>query len=287
MMNADRGKWLIRIGSIIILLGFFMPTMLVSCSGMSQTQRSFSLYDLANQLEQPILYLLLIGTVISGGISLLKASQTSDEKLYLWLELGAMVLGIFSAGFALLSFSNQVQTGSYGVIEVKPAFGILLLISGIVSFGAGWVMELNRLNQPNRQNYVPSIPIPMAIAYEEPPTSLPDYDEPRSEKPAINEPEPRPVSARLEVRQGSLPQREIIIDCDNFTIGRSSENRLRIHDPKISRHHVRFRAANGAWFIQDVGSKGGTFVNGQQVPAQRLKTGDEITIGNHSFVFYE
>jgi Mg-chelatase subunit ChlD len=72
---------------------------------------------------------------------------------------------------------------------------------------------------------------------------------------------------------------------DKYLIGRGSSCNLRINDTNISRSHAQFRYANGVWFIQDTGSKGGTYVNGQRVEATRLNNGDEIKIGSNSFTF--
>jgi pSer/pThr/pTyr-binding forkhead associated (FHA) protein len=71
----------------------------------------------------------------------------------------------------------------------------------------------------------------------------------------------------------------------NFYIGRGSENQFRLSDTRISRQHVCFKYAQGAWFIQDQNSKDGTFVNGQKVPATRLNPGDQIRIGDTEFIF--
>ena len=72
---------------------------------------------------------------------------------------------------------------------------------------------------------------------------------------------------------------------DNFIIGRGSRCNLRLADSSVSRQHARIRLAKGAWFIQDLGSAGGTFVNGQRIQATRLNNGDQIEIGNTRIAF--
>jgi hypothetical protein len=71
----------------------------------------------------------------------------------------------------------------------------------------------------------------------------------------------------------------------NFAIGRGSACNLHLDDPAVSRQHARIRYATGAWFIQDLNSSGGTFVNGQRVQATRLNAGDQIQIGSSLFTF--
>lgn len=72
---------------------------------------------------------------------------------------------------------------------------------------------------------------------------------------------------------------------DGLIIGRGSASGLRLNDPSVSRAHASLRFAQGAWFIQDLGSKSGIIVNGQKVSATRLNPGDQIQIGGSAFIF--
>jgi pSer/pThr/pTyr-binding forkhead associated (FHA) protein len=72
---------------------------------------------------------------------------------------------------------------------------------------------------------------------------------------------------------------------DGYQIGRGSACDLRLPDHAISRQHARIRYAQGGWFLQDMDSTGGTFVNGQRVGATRLNPGDSIQIGSATFTF--
>ena len=56
------------------------------------------------------------------------------------------------------------------------------------------------------------------------------------------------------------------IDSDIVTIGRSSENDIQISDKFISREHLRIRQKGDKFFLKDLGSENGTFVNGIQIP---------------------
>lgn len=74
---------------------------------------------------------------------------------------------------------------------------------------------------------------------------------------------------------------------DNFLIGRSSMSNLCLPDTTVSRQHARFRYAKEAWFIQDLNSKGGTYVNGRRIQATSLTHGDQIRIGRTVLTFHE
>ncbi|MDX1681843.1 MAG: ATP-binding protein [Phycisphaeraceae bacterium] len=68
-------------------------------------------------------------------------------------------------------------------------------------------------------------------------------------------------------------------------IGRSGES-LKIHDRTISRRHAELTPDEGEWFITDLDSANGTFVNGRRVTERRrLETGDQIRTGNTIILF--
>lgn len=72
---------------------------------------------------------------------------------------------------------------------------------------------------------------------------------------------------------------------DNYLIGRGSECQVRLSDRSVSRQHARIRYANGRWYIQDLKSAGGTYLNGTKISASPLKPGDRIHIGSTEFEF--
>jgi pSer/pThr/pTyr-binding forkhead associated (FHA) protein len=65
----------------------------------------------------------------------------------------------------------------------------------------------------------------------------------------------------------------------DFVAGR--QGALVINDEYCSNHHARFQLAHGFWFVRDLGSTNGTWLNGRRIHApQRLKKGDKIRIGH-------
>ncbi len=65
----------------------------------------------------------------------------------------------------------------------------------------------------------------------------------------------------------------------NFTAGR--QGTLVISDEFASNHHARFTTAHGLWYVADLGSTNGTWLNRRRIhAAQRLKKGDKISIGH-------
>ena len=65
----------------------------------------------------------------------------------------------------------------------------------------------------------------------------------------------------------------------HIVIGRISDVDLLILDEGVSRKHAKISSHGGKIVISDLGSKNGTFVNGERVLFTELKAGDEIGIG--------
>lgn len=65
----------------------------------------------------------------------------------------------------------------------------------------------------------------------------------------------------------------------DFTAGR--QGTLVISDEFASGQHARFQTVRGLWYIGDLGSTNGTWLNGRRIHGpQLLKKGDEIRIGH-------
>jgi hypothetical protein len=72
---------------------------------------------------------------------------------------------------------------------------------------------------------------------------------------------------------------------DGFVIGSSFTCALRLSDPSVSWQHARLRLVNGQWYIQDMNSKSGLYVNGKRVQAVPLNKCNRIRVGSTEFEF--
>ncbi len=70
-----------------------------------------------------------------------------------------------------------------------------------------------------------------------------------------------------------------------ITIGRSPEADVVILDEKSSRIHCGIRLWDGEFYIKDLKSKNGTYVNEERVDVAKLKPGDRIRVGSMLFSF--
>jgi predicted component of type VI protein secretion system len=75
----------------------------------------------------------------------------------------------------------------------------------------------------------------------------------------------------------------ILLDKGILLIGRHPECDIQIDSRKVSRRHCCIAQVGEALVVRDLGSTNGIRINGVRVLEGRLKSGDELTIGNSRF----
>src|SRR6266849_5024510 len=85
--------------------------------------------------------------------------------------------------------------------------------------------------------------------------------------------------ATLRVLNGSLEGQEIELIPDPQTVGRGSSCNIKIGDAGVSSKHAKIWCEDGVFFVMDLGSTNGTFVNDRDVDREQLADGDTITFG--------
>jgi DNA-binding winged helix-turn-helix (wHTH) protein len=82
-----------------------------------------------------------------------------------------------------------------------------------------------------------------------------------------------------------LPDREVYLREGANIVGRSESAEIHVDSSWASRRHARITVAEGRAVIEDLGSKNGTFVQGERLTAcTELRPGDEIHIGRRQVV---
>jgi hypothetical protein len=73
-----------------------------------------------------------------------------------------------------------------------------------------------------------------------------------------------------------------------WTLGRNREAGIPVRDRMLSRRHasIIYLRDERAFFLLDLNSMNGSYVNGIRVDQQRLKDGDFVRIGNTEFFFF-
>jgi sigma-B regulation protein RsbU (phosphoserine phosphatase) len=82
----------------------------------------------------------------------------------------------------------------------------------------------------------------------------------------------------LKFVQGS-EQKDVVMARTPFTVGRKVDKDLVIADPRVSRDHAQISQQGQEFFLEDLGSKHGTFVNGERIQRQKLERGDRLEFG--------
>lgn len=91
--------------------------------------------------------------------------------------------------------------------------------------------------------------------------------------------EPVPGGASFSVLEGFYEGLELAIDRSWLVIGRGRGADVVLAEPTISRAHAAFGHDGEGFFVQDLGSTNGTFVNGAREKRALLKDGDEVQMG--------
>jgi ABC-type multidrug transport system ATPase subunit len=85
-----------------------------------------------------------------------------------------------------------------------------------------------------------------------------------------------------------IPSRIETISLNNRArvgLGRDPRNDVVLDHPMISRFHAALEWQAGSWYVKDLGSSNGTFVNERAVQQSELHVGDTLHIGSYEFQF--
>jgi pSer/pThr/pTyr-binding forkhead associated (FHA) protein len=69
----------------------------------------------------------------------------------------------------------------------------------------------------------------------------------------------------------------------DMVVGRHSGADLRLPLPDVSRRHCRFSFREGQWWLYDLNSLNGVFVNGERIEHAPVRPGDTVRIGGFTF----
>jgi len=79
----------------------------------------------------------------------------------------------------------------------------------------------------------------------------------------------------------------IPLESTPLTIGRGLNNDIILEDTRVSRHHAQLQYRARRFWIADLGSTNGTYVNDEQVAERSLRDGDVISLGGLELTFKE
>lgn len=94
-------------------------------------------------------------------------------------------------------------------------------------------------------------------------------------------------AAKLILRCKGRVLGEYPLERSSFLIGRGRYDDIQLDDRRVSRSHARIVNLHGEYYVQDLGSTNGTFVNERPVKRHHLQDGDTLGIGGHELMFID
>jgi hypothetical protein len=279
------GKWLVRGGSILALVGFFLPGVLVSCSvpgtgGFLNSDTTYSLADLANEslLKQGILFLIPILLLLSLIFSFFPLN--GDAPLPRWNgsllgQAAGFLASVGLLGGSLLNLSQQASRAGNlpfsfidlsQAIEIQPRLGLFIFAGGYLGMLAGLILQLARPTRPKMAAYsgYPAQAAPgMGVA---PPLAAAH------------------LPCSLELIQPGIAPAVVTLIGDHFMLGRGEGSDILLTDLSVSRQHAFLYFFEGRWHIEDRGSTAGMVVNGRPMRVAHLTAGDQIQLGRVTLI---
>nr|WP_231135268.1 FHA domain-containing protein [Motilibacter deserti] len=84
----------------------------------------------------------------------------------------------------------------------------------------------------------------------------------------------------LVVTQGALAGTTVQLGGTPVTVGRSSDNTIVLEDDYASGHHARFFGQDGQWYVEDLGSTNGTYVEREKATGPTaVRIGTPVRVG--------
>jgi pSer/pThr/pTyr-binding forkhead associated (FHA) protein len=101
----------------------------------------------------------------------------------------------------------------------------------------------------------------------------------------------RPLGQSSDSPPGPPPLRLVLLPSGmtvdltrpEMVLGRHSDADIRVPLPDVSRRHCRFSWRDGAWWVVDLNSLNGVFVNDVRVQQVQLRQGDALRVGGFTF----
>ena len=196
------------------------------------------------------------------------------------------------AALILGGSAQQTNDGGIGTGTLFTLIGVIVVLVILVVLAVSRMLRLYRLAKEDALQ--PPTPDPTSVIDED--LAQPAIPADEMETPPEPEPIPQPdpnagVLARLVIEQGhehedleeQLTSRVFEVRDEEYIIGRSPDDAigLTLPLPFISPQHCRLLFEDNRFYVRDMGSKNGTFVNGERVPFGQSETvpfGSEIGV---------
>jgi len=119
---------------------------------------------------------------------------------------------------------------------------------------------------------------PMSQSRSAPPPLPPSDPMMPAGAPMYGSPRGRPATMLTLTYNG----RRVDVNKERFILGRSkTQADLVLEDPNVSRQHAAIERVGNDWFLADLGSTNGCYIDGQRVSRRQIADGDVIEVTTH------
>ena len=123
---------------------------------------------------------------------------------------------------------------------------------------------------------------------DDPTTMTYKVDETGELQPIDLDEEVEQAGAALVIRSGGGRAGEsFTIDQDRMSIGRTPDAAVFLDDVTVSRNHALLVRRQDGYYVDDLGSLNGTYVNRRRIESHKLADGDEIQVGKYKLSYLE
>jgi pSer/pThr/pTyr-binding forkhead associated (FHA) protein/tetratricopeptide (TPR) repeat protein len=102
---------------------------------------------------------------------------------------------------------------------------------------------------------------------------------------AFMTPVEKTLNPRLLLSYATGKNKIFILDINNISIGRSSENEVNLEDLSVSRRHCVIEKRDDAYFVKNLSETNPILLNEERVYEKRLYSGDQLQVGSNSLTF--
>ena len=93
------------------------------------------------------------------------------------------------------------------------------------------------------------------------------------------------MQAYLVLYKDGRPDLSVPVPESGAGIGREAGNHVQLASPEVSKRHALLKLSAMKWYVRDLDSRNGVFVNGKRVREAIVQHGDKLTIGPYTLVF--
>lgn len=234
-----------------------------------------------------------IAAILIGGLEI--AAGWGLWTLQDWARITAIILVALSAIsnlFAGVGLLMGVNIGGY--ILSLPGPGIASLLGAGVGAWLIWYLlkpdvaaAFIGLYVPPTPPTIPAAPVSPPLTPPEPPPPSPPAELARPlRQPTVPiDVQPQPESW-LVLRTGPRTGQQFGLKRGRNTVGRDSTRAdIVLDDETVSAEHARIQFEQGQFYVYDLASTNGTYVNNRSVQKQMLMDGDVLRLGDAQLVF--